>query len=299
MTHPLKPTFSSTGTSHRRFLHNWALFLGILVVGILCGLGISFIQWAPPSPLVSQQDLSVFTPHKIAPANHITRGVTYDLATRRHSYFKLDNRGLLELQDDLPRRSEAIYYFSRKIDAKKTALVIMDPWVNMASTHLNALHRKIAESHIIPLVGKALDRGHPVIVLTNAPGTIAYNTEIHPHLAALAKQKKIDVLYHQDMDDDDFSAHLHAKGIDSLIYGGFASNMCVIGRQMGMIPMAHQGFRLFFIPQASAAIEYPDTWKDQSLHKATAMIISQWIAEIIDYRDFMEANEARNTTADS
>jgi hypothetical protein len=69
--------------------------------------------------------------------------------------------------------------------------------------------------------------------------------------------------------------------------------MCVIGRRMGMIPMTHRGFRIFFVPEASAAVEYADTWHDQSMHKATTKIISQWIAEIIDYDEFMEASVSR------
>jgi hypothetical protein len=65
--------------------------------------------------------------------------------------------------------------------------------------------------------------------------------------------------------------------------------MCVIGRSMGMIPMKNHGFNIYFIPEASAAIEYAESWKNQSIHKSTTRIISQWIAEIIDYDEFMKA----------
>ncbi len=60
-----------------------------------------------------------------------------------------------------------------------------------------------------------------------------------------------------------------------------------------MIPMTHQGFKILFMPDASAAVEYDDTWHDQSIHKATTKMISQWIAEIIDYEEFMEASISR------
>lgn len=79
------------------------------------------------------------------------------------------------------------------------------------------------------------------------------------------------------------------RGIGSLIYVGFASNKCVMGRPMGMIPMKHRGFDIFFVPEASAAIELPDTWEDQSIHAATTRIVSQWIAQIIDYETLLEA----------
>ncbi len=94
-------------------------------------------------------------------------------------------------------------------------------------------------------------------------------------------------LFHDDFDDDRFAHYLRSQGIDSLIYIGFSSNMCVIGRRTGMIPMVQQGFRIFFVPGASAAIELADTWNEQSIHKTSTTIISQWIAEIIDYNDFM------------
>jgi nicotinamidase-related amidase len=89
------------------------------------------------------------------------------------------------------------------------------------------------------------------------------------------------------MDDDEFAIYLRTQGVKSLIYTGFASNACVIGRQMGMIPMVQQGFQTFFVPKASAATEFADSWDDGSIHKATTKIISQWIGEIIEYDDLM------------
>ena len=72
-----------------------------------------------------------------------------------------------------------------------------------------------------------------------------------------------------------------------MIYTGFASNMCVIGRRTGMIPMIHHGFRMFFVPEASAAIEWEESGDDNATHEATTRIISQWIAEIVRFDDFM------------
>ena len=165
----------------------------------------------------------------------------------------------------------------------------MDPWIDMASEHLNAYFGKVLESRILPLVKRARTRGHPIIALTNNPDFVKYNARIHRDLQTLVENGKASVLFHQDFDDEGFAAYLHSQDIESLIYTGFASNMCVIGRRMGMIPMTHQGFRIFFIPEASAAVEFADTWDNQSIHEATTKIISQWIAEIIQYDEFMEA----------
>jgi nicotinamidase-related amidase len=138
-------------------------------------------------------------------------------------------------------------------------------------------------------VNKGLERGHRIIILTNDPGKVNYNTKIHPKLAALVADGKATLLYHQNFDDDQFADYLHKAGINTLIYAGFASNMCVIGRRMGMIPMVQQGFKTYFVPEASAAVETEGTWESGSVHRETTNLISQWIAEIVHFDDFMQA----------
>ena len=64
--------------------------------------------------------------------------------------------------------------------------------------------------------------------------------------------------------------------------------MCVIGRSMGMIPMKTKGFRLFFIPDASAAIEFSNSWETGQIHQSTTLLISQWVAELIEFQNFMK-----------
>ena len=217
----------------------------------------------------------------------------YAVTAYRQSYFALDENGGLVEPDGLPIRAEKIYQFQRKIDPDTTAIVVMDPWVDMATDHLNQYFTGIAESHVVPLVSKAFERGHRIIVLTNDPEVVKYNTKIHPKLATLVAGGKATLLYHQDFDDDQFAAYLRKAGVKTLIYTGFASNMCVIGRRMGMIPMVQHGFKTYFVPEASAAIETEGTWETGSVHRKTTNMISQWIAEIVHYEDFMQAALAR------
>ena len=165
----------------------------------------------------------------------------------------------------------------------------MAPWNDMASEHLNELHRKTIRSHILPLVRQALQNGHPVIAFTNDPDKVAYNTKFPSKLEELARKGAIEVLYFQDFDDDAFALRLRKKGTTSLIYTGFASNMAVIGARTGIIPMLHQGFKTYFVPEASAAMETGNLWDSRLIHSTTTLIISQWMAEIISYKDFMNA----------
>ncbi|HLJ12681.1 MAG TPA: isochorismatase family protein [Planctomycetaceae bacterium] len=219
----------------------------------------------------------------------VDRGPAYTVKTHRQSYFQLNESGGLVEQDGLPIRAEKIYHLRRTIDPDTAAIVVMDPWIDMASDHLNQYYGRIAESHVVPLVNKGLERGHRIIVLTNDPAVVKYNTRIHPKLAALVADKRATLLYHQNFDDDQFADYLHKAGISTLIYTGFASNMCVIGRRMGMIPMVQQGFKTYFVPEASAAVEMEGTWESGSVHRETTNIISQWIAEIVHYDEFMQA----------
>jgi nicotinamidase-related amidase len=213
----------------------------------------------------------------------------YVVPTQRHSYFRLDRRGGYEKANGSLIRDERTYSFERTIDPAKTAIVVMDPWIDMETDHLNRHFGDVAERRVVPLVARAIERGHRVIVLTNDPAVVTYNTKIHPALAAFVADGRAVLLYHQNLDDDQFADYLHKSGVDSLLYVGFASNMCVIGRRMGMIPMVQQGFRTYFVPEASAAVERKETWTTQSVHHETTKIISQWIAEIVSYDDFMTA----------
>ena len=56
-----------------------------------------------------------------------------------------------------------------------------------------------------------------------------------------------------------------------------------------MIPMVQQGFKTYFVPEASVAVETEGTWQSGSVHRETTNIISQWIAEIMHYDEFMQA----------
>lgn len=212
----------------------------------------------------------------------------YSITTMRNSFYELDENGNVSLVNSLPYQHEGVYYFNRTIVPSKTALIIMDAWIDMPSEQLNEYFGKISEEKVMPLVEAAIKLGHPVIALTNDPKVINFNTRIYPGLEALAEENKIAVLYHSDFNDDSFASYLIGMGINSLIYIGFASNICLIGRADGMISMSQHGFKLYFIPEASAAVEFADTWDEGTVNKGMTVIISQWLAEIINYDDFME-----------
>jgi len=115
---------------------------------------------------------------------------------------------------------------------------------------------------------------------------IPYNCAIKKEFYDLARSSSnMQVLFWQDIHHDRFVATLRKKGISRLIYLGFSSNMCVIGRSLGMINMVNEGFSLYFIPEASAALETQETWDSGAIHSAMTTVIAQWMAKLIHYQD--------------
>ena len=75
--------------------------------------------------------------------------------------------------------------------------------------------------------------------------------------------------------------------------------MCLIGRELGMIPMKNQGFRLYFVPEASAAVERKDSWRSSDAHEDATQLISQWVAGIWEYSEWKEKMAEANKALDS
>ena len=219
-------------------------------------------------------------------------GMIYDIPTLHRTYFKLDeNRHLFPYIKDGNRFyevEEAVHHPVRQFDTTKTLLIIMDPWNEVGDERLNTNSRNIFYGKLLPLAKKMTELGFPAIVLTNAKDKDGYGYDIFPELKELAAQGKLEILYHQEHKPEAFAADLKARGIANLVYCGFNTNMCVIGRPLGIIRMVHEGFRIFFVPDAAAAIEHKETWEDQGLHKAVTMVLSQWAAELIDVDDVLK-----------
>ena len=266
--------------------------LAVLGLVFLCGLAAGVNGWLPASLLTEGR---AFVGMWLERSGGRPAGAPYGLKTSRYSYFALDGNGDMALKGSLPYRAERVYTFRRTIDPARHAVVVMDPWTYGANDRLSASFRGVLEGKVIPLVRQAIERGHPVIVLTATPGLKAYNPRIHPALEALAERGEITQLFHEEYDDDRFAGYLRVRGIKALIYTGFASNMCVVGRPMGMIPMGHHGFKIYFVPEASAAVEYPETRGTGAVHEASTGIISQGFAEIVSYDDFMKAAPAKRS----
>ena len=72
---------------------------------------------------------------------------------------EIDDDGNPKLKSTLPFQSDGKYRFERTLLPNQTAIVVMDPWVDMPSQKLNEYFGEILESHIIPFSREAWDRG--------------------------------------------------------------------------------------------------------------------------------------------
>jgi len=120
----------------------------------------------------------------------------------------------------------------------------------------NARHEQVLNERIVPLVALAGSKGFPIIMLANDPKVISSSTRTSQELADLLDTCRAETISHGQMTREGFPEHLRALHIENLVYMGFAANVCVIGREPGMIPMLNRGLNLFFIPEASAACEF-------------------------------------------
>ena len=157
---------------------------------------------------------------------------------------------------------------------RDTAIIVMDPWADF--------REDVIEEGIVPVMRLAQKRGMRVIILTNEP-------PLGSPLSKLLYFDKVDVLYHQCITAREFGEYLEKRHISKLIYTGFNSNGCVLSRPCGMLNMRKLRFDMYFIPEASAALEIDNT---EDIHKAITMTISQWVGSVIDIGEFLGTYDA-------
>lgn len=217
--------------------------------------------------------------------------ISYKIRTKRYSHWVMKEDGSYDRISDTKIKTDDTWYpMDKEFSSRDTAFIVMDPWIDWSDDYLNEYFGAITQKTTLPLMQAAAESGHTVIILTNDPAKINYNTKIDPGLQALVDEGKAMLLYHSDYNVDSFKALLEEKGIKKLMYTGYASNMCVLYRELGIARMALAGgVELFFIPECSGAMEHADTWETQEIHEATSLVIGQTQALIVNFDDIMNA----------
>jgi hypothetical protein len=227
-----------------------------------------------------------------------TSGDTYDFDVTRLSYYQINESGGLVVDKNRSAKNSVfyavgddLYTFTGEFSASNTAIVIMDAWADSGTAFLNEQYSPVYYQSILPLVESFAANGFTQFAFTNVDGVLGYGEELFPELEEMIDDGKILKRYHEMGDVEPFEYELNAMGIRNIIYLGFASNMCIIGRRVGMFGMYQRGFKVFFVPESSAAIETGTGWSTGEFHSFTTSLIRFNFQGSISQASILEAFE--------
>jgi len=80
---------------------------------------------------------------------------------------------------------------------------------------------------------------------------------------------------------------LRRRGIENLIYTGFATNMCVIQSPGGIRDMSLLGYCIFLVREATLGLEYPDTLADRTVTRLAIRYVEHVYGHSVTYSDLM------------
>lgn len=104
--------------------------------------------------------------------------------------------------------------------------------------------------------------------------------------AKITEPKQGEIYVHQS---NQFDRALRKRGIENLIYTGFAADMCILHAAGGAEAMFDRGYRVFLMRDATLGIEYPDTF-DQRLATFWAVrFFEAHFGDTITSEEFFEA----------
>lgn len=176
------------------------------------------------------------------------------------------------------------------IDLGKTAIVVIDPWNDMLFPELNEMVEENVNNYILPVVNLAIANDMPIYIFTNNPETINYDTQVCESLERLTDNRNVTLLYYDQMGGGiEFCEILDKNNIDNLIYMGYAVQMCLLYRNVGIISMWQKfDYNIYIIPEATAAVLSNKENLNVSMRNNICTMLSQGgIADIIQFKDFI------------
>ena len=106
----------------------------------------------------------------------------------------------------------------------------------------------------------------------------------------------IDVLKGEDVIATGSQLHdlLTQKSILHLIYVGFATNWCVLGRDYGIRAMAGRGYNTILLREATTGVEFPDTVDQLFTTEIAIREVEQQYGFTASKKDFLRACQTMN-----
>lgn len=173
-------------------------------------------------------------------------------------------------------------YQWKEMPLSQLALILMDVWADHPNDGWRARQNANISAALLPLVQGAR-RQHVLVV--HSPNGLEIDGRVKP----LPDEVVVDGPDQQAQ----LLRLLRQKDIRYLLYAGYASNMCVLTRPTGISKMAASGFQIYFVRDASLAIEAPEFVENEMSHKvATYMVELNWGATTT-VEDVLDALEGR------
>ena len=88
-----------------------------------------------------------------------------------------------------------------------------------------------------------------------------------------------------------FDRILRRRGIENLIYTGFAADMCVLNAPGGIVPMAERGYRVYLVRDATLGVEFPDTIEDRLATRWAVRFFESHYGDTVTSQEFIRACE--------
>jgi len=86
-----------------------------------------------------------------------------------------------------------------------------------------------------------------------------------------------------------FHRQLQERGVENLIYTGFATDMCVLRAPGGIEPMAGYGYRLYLMRDATLGIELPCTFEERIATRWAIAYFETHYGDTVLSEDFIAA----------
>ncbi len=88
---------------------------------------------------------------------------------------------------------------------------------------------------------------------------------------------------------DTLDAHLKTRGITTLIYAGFATDMCILNAEGGARAMLARGYQCILMRDATIGVETPDSFPEKLATRYGTHIFEWQLGYSTTFRDFTHA----------
>jgi nicotinamidase-related amidase len=146
------------------------------------------------------------------------------------------------------------------------------------------------------------DEGPPVVSGWRKKMENRFHGEDYPTRSPLARMDRARIVFplpgepfvHQTAQLD---RTLRRRGIENLVYAGFATDMCVLRAPGGIEPMAGKEYRLFLMRDATIGVECPDTFGERIATRWAIRYFETHFGHTVSCEDFIAACRGRQGKA--